>query len=31
MNQILLQIGGAVNTARQGYGQTEQAGVQAWG
>jgi WXG100 family type VII secretion target len=30
MNQILLQIGGAVTTAREGYGQTEQAGVNAW-
>jgi WXG100 family type VII secretion target len=30
MNQILLQISGAVATARQGYGDTEQAGVNAW-
>lgn len=30
MNQILLQISGAVSTARQGYGDTEQAGVRAW-
>jgi len=31
MNQILLQISGAVATARQGYGDTEQSGVSAWG
>lgn len=31
MNQILHQIGGAVETARQGYGDVEQAGVNAWG
>jgi WXG100 family type VII secretion target len=31
MNQILHQIGGAVETARGGYGQAEQAGVTAWG
>jgi len=31
MNQILLQISGAVATARQGYGDTEQSGVNAWG
>jgi WXG100 family type VII secretion target len=30
MNQILAQIGSAVTTAREGYGQTEQAGVNAW-
>jgi WXG100 family type VII secretion target len=30
MNQILAQLSGAVTTAREGYGQTEQAGVQAW-
>jgi len=30
MNQILLQLGGAVATARDGYGSTEQAGVNAW-
>ena len=30
MNQILTQIGSAVTTAREGYGQTEQAGVNAW-
>jgi len=30
MNQILNQIGTAVTTARQGYGDTEQAGVNAW-
>jgi 6 kDa early secretory antigenic target len=30
MNQILLQISGAVSTARQGYGETEQAGVNSW-
>ena len=30
MNQILHQIGGAVETARGGYGQAEQAGVSAW-
>jgi WXG100 family type VII secretion target len=30
MNQILHQIGGAVATARQGYGDVEQAGVNAW-
>jgi WXG100 family type VII secretion target len=30
MNQILNQIGTAVTTAREGYGQTEQAGVNAW-
>ena len=30
MNQILMQISGAVATARQGYGDTEQAGVAAW-
>jgi len=30
MNQILLQLGAAVETARGGYGQTEQSGVQAW-
>ncbi len=29
MNQLLLQIGGAVATARSGYGDTEQAGVNA--
>ena len=31
MNQLLAQLSGAVTTAREGYGQTEQAGVQAWG
>ena len=31
MNRILLQISGAVATARQGYGDTEQSGVTAWG
>lgn len=31
MNNILNQIGGAVATARQGYGDVEQAGVNAWG
>jgi ESAT-6 family protein len=30
MNQILAQISGAVTTAREGYGTTEQAGVSAW-
>lgn len=30
MNQILNQIGSAVTTARTGYGDTEQAGVNAW-
>jgi WXG100 family type VII secretion target len=30
MNQLLLQISGAVATARDGYGQTEQSGVGAW-
>jgi WXG100 family type VII secretion target len=30
MNQILLQLGAAVQTARGGYGDTEQSGVQAW-
>lgn len=30
MNQLLNQIGGAVATARGGYGDTEQAGVNAW-
>ena len=30
MNQLLHQIGGAVETARQGYGDVEQAGVNAW-
>ena len=31
MNQLLAQLSSAVTTAREGYGQTEQAGVQAWG
>lgn len=31
MNQILHQIGGAVQTARTGYGDVEQAGARAWG
>lgn len=31
MNNILHQIGGAVETARGGYGSAEQAGVSAWG
>jgi WXG100 family type VII secretion target len=31
MNQLLHQIGGAVETARSGYGDVEQAGVNAWG
>jgi len=30
INDLLNQVGGAVNTAREGYGQTEQQGVQAW-
>jgi WXG100 family type VII secretion target len=30
MNQLLAQIGSAVTTAREGYGQTEQAGANAW-
>lgn len=30
MNAILLQIGGAVASARQAYGDTEQSGVNAW-
>jgi WXG100 family type VII secretion target len=30
MNQILHQIGGAVDTARSGYGDVEQAGMKAW-
>jgi WXG100 family type VII secretion target len=30
MNQLLAQIGSAVTTAREGYGQTEQAGISAW-
>jgi WXG100 family type VII secretion target len=31
MNQILHQIGGAVETARQGYGDVESQGMRAWG
>jgi WXG100 family type VII secretion target len=31
MNMLLNQIGGAVETARQGYGDVERAGVNAWG
>jgi len=30
MNQLLHQIGGAVETARTGYGNVEQAGTKAW-
>ena len=30
MNTLLHQIGGAVETARSGYGDVEQAGVNAW-
>jgi len=30
MNQLLAQISGAVTTAREGYGQTEQSGMNAW-
>jgi WXG100 family type VII secretion target len=31
INDLLNQVGAAVTTARQGYGDVEQAGVQAWG
>ena len=31
INDLLNQVGGAVNTAREGYGGVEQQGVQAWG
>jgi WXG100 family type VII secretion target len=31
MNTLLNQIGGAVNTARQGYSDVERAGAAAWG
>jgi WXG100 family type VII secretion target len=31
MNQILNQLGQAVNTAREAYLSTERAGAQAWG
>lgn len=30
INDLLNQVGGAVNTARQGYGDVEQQGVNAW-
>jgi WXG100 family type VII secretion target len=31
INDLLNQVGGAVTTAREGYGGVEQQGVQAWG
>lgn len=30
INEILMKVSGAVTTAREGYGQTEQSGVSAW-